>query len=138
MRLLITLALVVAITTTIKSVPSGAVASIDGRLVGQTPIQYSDSSVFWDEHELVLKLTGYSDKRIALKRDQMRVGMLIGAIFVLVPVLWIQEYPEEMTYQHTPASVGALSFVRWQTELFELKPDPVSVIPTTYPGSIVR
>ena len=47
----------------------------------------------------MLKKAGYNDTRVMLKKDQMRVGMLIGAVFVLIPVLWIQGDPEEMTYQ---------------------------------------
>ena len=105
MRRMISLVLVVAITsgcaatTTINSVPPGATASIDGRLLGQTPVRYSDSSVFWNKHELVLAMAGYNDKRVRLEKTEVRVGPLIGALFVLVPVLWILGYPEEMTYQ---------------------------------------
>ncbi len=82
---------------------SRAVWTRDGRLLGQTPVRYSDSSVFCEEHELVLKKAGYNDIRVTLKKDQIRVGPLIGAIFVLIPALWIQGYPEETTYQLEPS-----------------------------------
>jgi len=80
MRRMVSLVLVVAITsgcaatTTINSVPPGATASIDGRLLGQTPVRFSDSSVFWNKHELVLTMPGYNDKQVKLEKQEVRVG----------------------------------------------------------------
>jgi hypothetical protein len=92
-----------ATTTTINSVPPGATVYIDDRVMGQTPVRYSDSSVFWQRHDLQLRKQGYRSRQIRLRKDQLRVGPLVGAIFVVVPGMWLLGYPPAMTYELEPA-----------------------------------
>jgi PEGA domain len=91
-----------ATETTIQSIPPGATASIDQRVIGETPVKFSDSSAFWTKRQLILKKDGYEAMHAALRKDQVRVGPLIGAILVLVPVFWILGYPQELTYELQP------------------------------------
>jgi hypothetical protein len=42
--------------------------------------------------------------RITLRKTELRVGPLIGAIFVGIPVLWILGYPDNLTYELEEAS----------------------------------
>ncbi len=92
-----------ATTTTIQSVPPGARVYIDDQVVGQTPVQFSDSSLFFIDRKLDLRLQGYEEKEVPLKKTQLRVGMLIGALLVTLPVFWILGYPEAITYELDPA-----------------------------------
>ncbi|MDH5567738.1 MAG: PEGA domain-containing protein [Myxococcales bacterium] len=91
-----------ATNTTINSIPPGATAYLDQRVLGQTPVRLSDSSVFWTKRQLVLKKEGYEEMRVALRKEEVRVGPLIGAVFILVPGLWILGYPEQLTYELQP------------------------------------
>ncbi len=88
-----------ATSTTIKSIPPGARAYVDQRFIGETPVKFSDSSVFWTKRRLVLKKEGYLDAEIGLRKDKVRVVPLVGTFFILVPVFWLLGYPDEVTYE---------------------------------------
>ncbi len=47
-------------STQITSDPAGAEALVDGQPVGQTPVQFSEGSVWlWTKHQVTLKKKGY-------------------------------------------------------------------------------
>ncbi len=89
-------------STTIKSIPPGARAYIDQRLLGETPVKFSDSSAFWTKRRLVLKMDGWEDTEFILRKNELRVGPLIGTILIAVPVFWLFGYPNELTYELEP------------------------------------
>ena len=88
-----------ATNTMIKSIPPGARAYVDQRFIGETPVKFRDSSVFWTKRQLVLKKEGHLDTEIRLRKDQVRVGPLIGTILIIVPVFWLLGYPDEVVYE---------------------------------------
>ena len=92
-----------ATTTTIKSRPPGARVYVDEQYLGETPVEFTDSSPFWSKRALVLKKEGYADKSLLLRKDEMRVGPLIGTIVILVPVLWLFGYPDQMAFEMEPS-----------------------------------
>ena len=94
-----------ATSTTIRSVPPGARAYVDEQLLGETPLRFSDSSVFWRKRQLVLKKPGYQEKAVLLRKDDLRVGPLIGTILVAVPVFWLFGYPDELTFELQPGQL---------------------------------
>ena len=108
MRSLLALTLICAIlvgcatTTTIKTIPPGARAYVDDQLLGETPVEFSDSSAFWTRRRLVLSKDGHRDKEVRLRKDRLRTGPLIGTILITVPVFWLFADPEEVTYELEP------------------------------------
>lgn len=90
-----------ASTTTIYSVPPEAKVYLDGALVGTrtTPYVHSDSKVAGTEKTVVLKKEGYKDMTGTIRKEEIRVGPLIGAVLVLFPAIWILGYPEKYTFE---------------------------------------
>lgn len=91
-----------ATVTTIRTLPPDARVYVDGRLLGETPVEFKDSSPFWAHRTLTLRKVGYKDETVTLRKDQMRVGPLIGAIILLVPIFWLFGYPDTVTYELAP------------------------------------
>ncbi|HEY3347207.1 MAG TPA: PEGA domain-containing protein [Nitrospirota bacterium] len=92
-----------ATSTVIKSNPPGAKAYVDKIYIGQTPVSYSDAGPFWSKPQLDLKKEGFSDFSAELVKNQARVGPIIGAVLVLVPIFWVTGFPDEVQYDMSPA-----------------------------------
>ena len=95
-----------ATVTTVHSLPPEARAYVDDRLLGETPTEFRDSSPFWTERSLTLKKDGYQTKTFLLRKDELRVGPLIGTILVLVPMFWMFGYPETLTFELEPEAAA--------------------------------
>jgi len=87
-----------ASTTLLKSNPPGAKLQVDGQVVGETPQFYTDKAVAGTSKTVTLKKEGYKDFDGYIKRDEFSVPNLIGGIFLLVPFVWILEYPSQYTF----------------------------------------
>ena len=87
-----------ASTTLLKSNPPGAKLQVDGQVVGETPQFYTDKAVAGTSKTVTLKKEGYKDFDGYIKRDKFSVPNLIGGIFLLVPFIWILEYPSQYTF----------------------------------------
>jgi hypothetical protein len=48
---------------------------------------------------VTLKKEGYKDFNGTIKREQLSVGALIGGIFLLIPLIWILEYPPQYNFE---------------------------------------
>jgi len=88
-----------ASSTLIKSNPPGAKLSLDGQVQGETPYTYSDQAIAGTMRTVTLKKEGYKDFSGTIKREKLSVGALIGGIFLLVPLLWVLEYPPEYNFE---------------------------------------
>jgi hypothetical protein len=88
-----------ASATLIKSNPPGAKLYLEGQLKGETPYTYADRAAAGTMRTVTLKKEGYKDFTGHIKREQLSVGALIGAIFLLFPLIWILEYPPEYTFE---------------------------------------
>jgi hypothetical protein len=88
-----------ASATVIKSNPPGAKLILDGQFKGETPYTYSDSSAAGTMRTVILKKGGYKDFTGHIKREQLSVGALIGGILLLIPLIWVLEYPSEYTFE---------------------------------------
>jgi len=88
-----------ASATVIKSNPPGAKLYLDGQFKGETPYTYSDRAAAGTMRTVTLKKEGYKDFTGHIKREELSVGALIGAILVLIPIIWILEYPPEYTFE---------------------------------------
>ena len=86
-------------TTLLKSNPPGAKLQIEGQAVGETPRFYSDKAVAGTVKIVTLKKDGYKDLNGYIKRDKFSVPMLIGGIFLIVPFIWILEYPTQYYFE---------------------------------------
>jgi hypothetical protein len=91
-----------ASSTLIKSVPSGAKVYIDGQYRGNAPVTHRDTAVLGSSKAVVLKCKGYRDITGTIRKEELAVGPLIGAIFVAVPILWVLGYPDEYTFELEP------------------------------------
>lgn len=88
-----------ASATVVKSNPPAAKLYLDGQLKGETPYTYSDGAAAGTMRTVTLKKEGYKDFTGHIKREQLSVGALIGGIFLLVPLIWVLEYPPEYTFE---------------------------------------
>lgn len=88
-----------ASATVIKSNPPGAKLYLDGQLKGETPYTYADRAAAGTMRTVTLKKEGYKDFTGHIKREQLSVGALIGGILILIPLIWVLEYPPEYTFE---------------------------------------
>jgi hypothetical protein len=88
-----------ASSTLIKSNPPGAKLVLDGQDLGETPYTYSDRAAAGTMRTVTLKKEGYKDFNGTIKREQLSVGALIGGIFLLIPLIWILEYPPQYNFE---------------------------------------
>jgi hypothetical protein len=88
-----------ASSTLIKSNPPGAKLYLEGQLKGETPYTYADRAAAGTMRTVNLKKEGHKDFTGHIKREQLSVGALIGGIFLLIPLIWILEYPPEYTFE---------------------------------------
>jgi len=88
-----------ASSTLIKSNPPGAKLYLNGQDLGETPYTYSDRAAAGTMRTVTLKKEGYKDFNGTIKREQLSVGALIGGIFLLIPFIWILEYPPQYNFE---------------------------------------
>jgi hypothetical protein len=88
-----------ASTTLIKSNPPGAKLQVDGQVVGETPQFYTDKAVAGTVRTVTLKKEGYKDFDGSIRREELSVPALIGGIFLIVPFIWILEYPPHYVFE---------------------------------------
>jgi hypothetical protein len=88
-----------ASTTLIKSNPPGAKLQVDGQVMGETPHFYTDKAVAGTVRTVTLKKEGYKDLNGNIRRDELSVPALIGGIFLIVPFVWILEYPPQYNFE---------------------------------------
>ena len=86
-------------TTLLKSNPPGAKLQVGGQVVGETPRFYTDKAVAGTVKTVTLKKEGYKDLDGYIKRNKFSVPMLIGGIFLIVPFIWILEYPSQYNFE---------------------------------------
>ncbi len=86
-------------TTLLKSNPPGAKLQVQGQALGETPRFYTDKAVAGTVKTVTLKKEGYKDLNGYIKRNKFSVPMLIGGIFLIVPFVWILEYPTEYYFE---------------------------------------
>jgi hypothetical protein len=88
-----------ASTTLIKSNPPGAKLQVDGQSVGETPYFYTDKAAAGTVKTVTLKKEGYKDSNGFIRREKLSVSALIGGIFLIVPFVWILEYPSQYNFE---------------------------------------
>jgi hypothetical protein len=88
-----------ASATVIKSNPPGAKLYLDGQLKGETPYTYADRAAAGTMRTVTLKKEGYKDFTGHIKREELSVPALIGGILILIPLIWVLEYPPEYTFE---------------------------------------
>jgi hypothetical protein len=88
-----------ASTTLIKSNPPGAELQMDGRPLGETPYFYTDKAVAGTTKTVTLKKEGYKEYYGYIKREKLCVPVLIGGIFLIVPLVWVLEYPSQYNFE---------------------------------------
>ncbi len=89
-----------ASTILINSQPPGAKVFVDGAYLGTAPASYTDTAIVGTVHQVKLTLPGYRDQIGFFGRNsQFNAGACIGGVFLLVPFLWILDYPAQVTYQ---------------------------------------
>lgn len=88
-----------ASTTLLKSNPPGAKIQVDGQVMGETPQFYTDKAVAGTVKTVTLKKEGYKDLDSYIKREKFSVPNLIGGIFLLIPFIWILEYPSQYNFK---------------------------------------
>ena len=99
-----------AIPTVIKSKPEGATVYINETNMGKTPLTYSDTEILFSQKNVRLEMDGYKSFSGIIKKDQLKIGPLVGGCIVGVPLLWALGYAEEYTFEldqgHSSSSSG--------------------------------
>ena len=88
-----------ASTTLIKSDPPGAKLYLDGQPQGDTPYLYSDQAVAGTVRTVTLRKEGYKEFTGTIRREKLFVPALISGIFLLIPFIWILEYPPQYHFE---------------------------------------
>jgi hypothetical protein len=88
-----------ASTTLIKSDPPGAKLQVDGQSVGETPCFYTDKAIAGAVRTATLRKEHYKDTHGLIRREKLSVPALIGGIFLVVPFVWILEYPSQYNFE---------------------------------------
>jgi len=88
-----------ASATVIKSNPPGAKLYLDGQPQGETPYTYTDKAAAGTSRAVTLKKEGYTDLTGRIRREKLSVPALIAGIFLIVPLIWVLEYPPEYTFE---------------------------------------
>jgi hypothetical protein len=88
-----------ASTTYVKSNPPGARLQVDGQFLGETPKFYTDKAVAGTTRSVTLKKEGYKDFNGYLKREKLSIPILIGGILLIVPLVWVLEYPSQYNFE---------------------------------------
>jgi hypothetical protein len=86
-------------TTLIKSNPPGAKLYVNETFQGETPYFLSDQAVAGTRKAVTLKKEGYKDFNGYIKREKLSVPALIGGIFLIVPFIWVLEYPPQYNFE---------------------------------------
>ena len=92
-----------ASTTVIRSRPEGAIAYLDNIRLGPTPQKYSDTAILGTTKQLRLEKEGFMPLNTVIRKDQFAIGPCIGGLFVLVPFLWVEGYPDAYEFTLEPA-----------------------------------
>lgn len=109
---LISVVLVVAVfvsgcasSTLINTSPTGAKVYIDGQLLGTSPVSHSDTAVSGSTKAVLLKKEGYKDKTILIRKEDVKIGPIIGGLLVLFPFIWTLGYPDSYTFELEPEGI---------------------------------
>lgn len=88
-----------ASSTLIHSIPPGAKVYVDGQYLGRAPVTQKDTAPLGTAKTVPLKLEGYKDRVGTIRKEELKIGPLIGGLFALVPLLWVTGYPDQYTFE---------------------------------------
>ena len=86
-------------STVLKSNPNGAKIYVNGSYQGTTPCTYSDDKIVGSRTFFTLKLDGYQDCMVMLVKNEQTNVLAVATCFLLVPLLWLDDYYPEHTYE---------------------------------------
>lgn len=87
-----------ASSTTITSEPTGAAVRIDGQPVGNTPVSFTEDSVFlWTKHQVTLDKKGYQTLTGQMNATVSVLHLVIG-IFCCLPFVIVGEFKPQYHY----------------------------------------
>jgi len=106
MKQVVCVALIFALTsagcassTVISSIPPGAKVYVDGQYLGRAPVTQKDTALLGSTKTVILKLKDHSPTVGAIRKEELKVGPLIGGIFLLIPLLWVTGYPSQYIFE---------------------------------------
>jgi hypothetical protein len=94
-------------TTLIKSSPEGAKLYLDAQYKCVTPCSHTDTAAAGTSRAVLLKKEGFKDFAGTIKKEEVKIGPIIGGIFFLFPFIWMLGYPDEYTFELERISVSA-------------------------------
>lgn len=81
-------------TVLIQSEPSGAVLTLDGRVVGTTPHFHTDRKVSGYSLGVKVEAPGYATRHTIIKKTKsLNFGALFPGMFLIFPLAWTLGYP---------------------------------------------
>ena len=87
-----------ASTTTINSTPPGARVTVDGVMLGNTPVMYEDDMVFlWTKKQVRLDKTGYNTHVGQIKATFSPIYIVVG-ILCCLPVVALGEFKPSYSF----------------------------------------
>jgi|GEM_PF-931546 len=103
-------------TVLIQSEPSGAVLTLDGRVVGTTPHFHTDRKVSGYSLGVQLEAPGYQTKHgIIRKTHSVNPGAVVAGVVMLFPLAWTLGYDNVERFILTPSTSAPRSVVEETT-----------------------
>lgn len=88
-------------TVRIVSQPAGAKAYVNGRYLGETPVEVDRSDFVFEQHAITLRKKGYREVN-SIADKEVKVGPVIGGLLVFIPFLWCYGPEDEQKYLLEP------------------------------------
>ena len=87
-------------TTVIKSTDKDVRIFVDDEYVGKGTVTHTDQKIVGSATRVTLRKEGCEDQTHVISRnEEVDAGACIGGFLLLVPLLWIEKYKAEHTYE---------------------------------------
>lgn len=100
-----------ASSTTISSEPEGASLKIDGQPVGNTPVSFTENTVWvWTDHQITLERKGYHSYNGLMQATISPAHLVVGVLcmFPLLPLAFVGQFKPRYHYVLMQKTVGAV------------------------------
>lgn len=124
-----------ASTVLIQSEPSGAVVTLDGRVVGTTPHFHTDRKVSGYSLGVKVAAPGYTTRHTIVKKTKsINIGAIFPGGFFIFPLAWTLGYPSHVHYTLEPDQNTYGSSLPPAEPVVEIEPGD---LPREIPGILI-
>ena len=120
-----------ASTVLIQSEPSGAVLTLDGRVVGTTPHFHTDRNISGYSLGVKIEAPGYTTRHAIIKKTKsINFGAVFPGMFLIFPLAWTMGYPAHEHFTLEPSEAS------YRPSATAQEADPLPVEPGAAPREI--